>query len=279
MKKSDSQASIVLAPLLVLLYSYFFPVEMSAQLILGARNTSLGQAVTALPQDQWALFGNPSLLATHTESSASFYAIRYYELSELSDISSNIIQPFGGFVLSAAVHRYGFDLFSENRIQIGAAKGWDKIRAGAGVTWHHVSIGGDYGSAGTALVNAGLSTDLSSQVMLGFRAYNMLDSRLGESAAEIAREIALGLSYRPSPRILISSDLVKDIRYPLSVRSGVEATFLDVFALRAGFTTEPNTFSFGVGIFKGSLKANIVAQRHEFAELGTSPGIDISWSW
>lgn len=245
---------------------------------MGARNTAMGQAVTAADGDLWAMFGNPAAV-DDSRKTVGFYAIRYYQLSELTDVSTVVNLPTDFGVLSVGGHRFGFDLYSENRFGAAFAKKWESISVGVSSYYHHVAIGGDYGSAGTMLLNVGMLSSISERWKIGFRAFNLLDSRLGESGAELAREIALGLGFQPHERVLFQTDAVKDVRYPLSVRMGAELWLLEFIALRAGVTTQPNTMSLGFGIKRGNLTANLVAQRHEEPALGLSPGLDLSWSW
>ena len=61
--------------------------------------------------------------------------------------------------------------------------------------------------------------------------------------------------------------------FPLNVRFGQALNLFDVLALRAGVSTEPLTFSFGVGFSFMGMGADMAAQTH--TELGLSKSIGV----
>src|SRR5699024_8943091 len=74
------------------LYLLAPPKTVEAQVVLGARELAMGQATTALPGSAWSIFANPAMI-TEDRPTASFFAIRYYGLSEISDIAASVSYP------------------------------------------------------------------------------------------------------------------------------------------------------------------------------------------
>jgi len=242
-----------------------------AQLILGARGTSMGQAVTALPSETWNVFANPALLP-ESGRSVSFYGIRYYNLAELTDVAlaGHYTHSIGSFGIG--MHTFGDDLYRESRFRVGYSRGFQGFRAGIVVNYAHISIDGVYGSAGTLVFDAGVAYELVNGLWFGSRATNLSRSRIGRAKEELPRELALGLSYQLNDRGMLSTDLVKDSRFPLSYRGGLEVRIIDQLYMRGGITTEPLTYSAGLGYKQPSWKVNIVAQQHYV--MGWNPGFD-----
>lgn len=254
----------------------FFPVLCVAQLQMGARNTAMGQATTALPEQSWSLFGNPAQTQTRFNELGA-YSIRYFGLSELTDVSAAGTYQAEFGTLSFGVHRFGFDLFNETRVRGAYKNTYLGINYGLALNYTHVSIGEGFGSAGTFLLDLGLSAPLLPGLFMGWRAANITNSTVGQANAELPSEMALGMSYNLVETATFTFDVVKDLRYPVSYRSGLEVTLVEILNLRAGFTTEPQSFSFGLGVDRQKWAVNVVLHRHQVAELGMSPGVDLIW--
>jgi hypothetical protein len=262
-----------------LLVSVFLAVSMEAaraQLIMGARETAMGQAITGLPSTGWSVFNNPAAL--HNERrSLQFYSIRYYGLSELNDVAVQVSMPVKGFVVGGGVHHFGGSVYSESRFRAGLSGKVAMLQAGAVVNLSSIRYAGPYANSTAVGVDAGVLYNASSSLTLGARAVNLFGGKVRDALADPAREIAAGIAYKPAGDVIFSADYVKDTRYSPSLRFGTELTVMEMLAVRAGMTTEPNTFSAGIGLMLEQLKVNFVMQRHQEGALGLSPGIDIQW--
>ncbi|MCH8556694.1 MAG: hypothetical protein LAT84_02675 [Balneolia bacterium] len=243
-----------------------------AQLTLGARGASMGQAVTALQTDSWSVFSNPAMLPS-SGNAASFYGIRNYGFSELTDValSGHYAHAFG--TSGIGLHTYGDDLFRESRFRAAHMYEYSGIRVGLITNYTHVSIE-NYGSAGTLTLDAGIAYSIIEGLWVGARATNMNRGQIGEAREELPRELAVGVAYTLSDRATVSSDVVKDARFPMAYRGGLEVRIFEELYLRGGITTEPLTYSVGMGYNHSSFGVNIVAQQHYV--LGWSPGLDFS---
>jgi len=248
------------------------PPEAKAQLTLGARGASMGQATTALNGDIWNVFSNPALLPDSAHA-VSFYGIRNYGLSELTDVAlaGHITTVWG--TAGIGLHSYGDELFRESRYRLGYMNSYSGIQAGIIVNYTHFFIQ-DHGSAGSVTIDTGLAYSIIEALWLGARVTNMTRARIGQAAEELPRELAIGLSYRLADRAQFTSDLVKDARFPVSYRGGLEVRVYEEFRARGGITTEPVTYSLGMGYSFSSFGINVVAQQHYV--LGWSPGFDLN---
>src|SRR5699024_6694425 len=103
--------------LLLLAGTAFFNVAAAdAQATLGARPIALGQATSALPGGAWPIFENPAMIS-EKQAQASFFVIRYYGLSALTDIAAVVTYPTKFGVIGGGVHRHGYHLFNKTRIR------------------------------------------------------------------------------------------------------------------------------------------------------------------
>jgi len=250
--------------------------EAEAQLTMGADGLALGQATTALESNNWAVFSNPALL-NQEKKSISFYSQRNYGFAELTDIAASASVPTQYGTVGFGFHRYGGDLFSETKVRVGYSDSWQSLMFGAIINYNHISQAPAYGSGGVIGIDLGIAATLSEDLVLGARTSNINQPAYDFEAEDesLSRELAVGLSYRLEEQALFLFDVVKDVRFPVSYRGGVEMKVIENLVGRIGVTTEPNTYSFGFGYGSDIWEVNLAFQRHQ--DIGFSPGIDLNF--
>ncbi|HKK46602.1 MAG TPA: hypothetical protein VJ964_13840 [Balneolaceae bacterium] len=253
--------------------------NVRAQAVMGARELGMGQATTALPSTQWAVFSNPALMS-EDQKSVAFYAARYFGLSEITDMAAALTYPTNLGVIAAGMHRYGYDLFNKSRLRLGYKNSFLGFHFGAVLNYSYIVQGGGYGSAGALGVDVGLAAPIVSGLWIGAHATNINQPKYGSLNNEkLSRLLSVGLSYQLSNIALFSTDIVKDVDFPITYRAGVEVKVIGDLVGRAGITTEPQTFSAGFGYRNSFWGANVAVQRHQDSVLGYSPAIDFNLRW
>jgi hypothetical protein len=255
-----------------------FPAFGHAQDGLGARVTALGHSGSALEAGAWSVFANPALLS-EDGGELSFYSIRHYGIAELTDMAAAGSMPLGGRRgnIGIGLHSFGFELYRESRFRLAYQNSYAGLEFGLVPGLTHITIE-NYGSAMAFSLDAGLAYTLIDDVLLfGARATNLNRARLGQAREELPRSLAAGLSYQLAERALLTGELFKDVRFPLSWRGGLEVRLINQLFLRGGITTEPLTYAMGVGYSLSRLSINLAAQQHY--ALGWSPGLDIGLHW
>lgn len=251
---------------------WMLPLQSAAQNTIGARSVAMGQTGVAIPGSDWATFSNIALMPTDANH-VSFYGFRYVGISEITDMAATVTMSTDKGVFGAGIHRYGFNLFNENRFMAGYKNSLGNFHYGASVSYIHVFQGGIYGSAGAFGVDLGIAAEITEYLWLGARATNINQPAYGDTDEDLPRELAAGLSYRFSESALITAEAVKDVMFPVSFRSGIEFELFQSLFARAGFTTEPETYSFGFGYKADAWNLNFGLQQHN--PLGLSPALDI----
>lgn len=244
-----------------------------AQSIMGARSMAMGQTGVAIAGDNWSIFSNVALMETE-QNQVSFYGFRYLGISEITDMAVSLNYQTNSGTIGAGIHRYGFNLFNENRMRVAYKNNLGKFHYGTAINYTHVFQGEDYGSAGAFGVDLGMGAQIAHPLWVGARATNLNQPGYGSSEEELPREMAIGFSYQLVSRALFASELVKDVRFPMSYRAGVEFEIIEFLFARAGITTEPETYSFGFGYSADHWHINIAMQQH--IPLGLSPALDLS---
>ncbi len=245
-----------------------------AQGSFGARAFSLGGSTAALTQSGgWSLFHNPALLKTDLPG-VSFYTMRFAGLEEITDMAAVALFRTRVGTAAAGAHRYGFELFQRTRLSTGLSRSAGRIYYGVNISLHHIAQGGGYGSASAVGVDAGVAAEIIPQLLLGSRITNVNRPTYGRGEEELPMEMAVGLLYNASNEFNLTADLVKDVRFPVSFRSGAELNLSDTLLARAGISARPNIWSAGLGYLAESYSFNLAIQRHEF--LGISPAVDFT---
>lgn len=247
-----------------------------AQVPMGADALALGYATTALQDNSWAIFSNPANLNANSRS-LSFYSIRNYGFAELTDIAASGSIPTSFGITGFGFHRYGGDLFNETRVRLGYANTWNSLKFGAVLNYNHISQASPYGSGGALGLDVGIAARIASGFWLGAKATNLNQPSYDFAAEDesLSRELSFGLSYNLDQNALFLFDVVKDVRFPVAYRGGIELKVIENLKGRIGVSTEPNTYSFGIGYGLELWEVNIAFQRHE--TIGYSPGIDLNF--
>lgn len=265
----------------IILLITLFTTKIYGQTVLGARPVALGQATTALPNNPWAIFENPAMLDGE-QKSVSFFAMRYYGLPELTDVAAAIVYPTKIGVFAGGAHHFG-KVFTKTRIRIAYKNGWHDFHYAISINYNHIKQGGGYGSLGAIGINIGLAAKITEELWIAAKATNINRPKYGTTINDIdedlPRNLSIGFSYRLSGIALFTADLVKDVNFPISFRSGVEVKIIDGLKARAGITTKPLTFAGGFGYSAKHWGVNLVLQKHENPVLGFSPGLDFSIRW
>jgi hypothetical protein len=245
----------------------------ASQYVMGAKHLAMGQTGVAVPSSSWSAFLNVAMMPAD-QHQVSFYGFRYVGIAEITDMAAAINYPAGWGTFGGGVHRYGFNLFSENRFLLGYKNTLGHFHYGASVSYIHVVQGGGYGSAGAAGMDLGLAAEITEDLWFGARATNINQPAYGDTDEELPRELAAGLSYQLTPDALVTAETVKDVMFPISFRAGLQFELVTSLFARAGITTEPETYSVGFGYLAESWGINFGLQQHN--PLGLSPALDLA---
>jgi len=243
-----------------------------SQATIGAKEQAMGLTGVALPGSNFAIFSNPALIPDD-RNSLSLYALRFSGFSELTDIAAAGSATFSWGTAGLGLHRFGFDLFNETRLHLAYKNNVEQFYYGVAFNYSTINQGDEYGSASAFGFNAGVAAEIIPDLWIAARATNINQPVYGNSEEELPRDLALGFSIKPAPVILYTLDIVKDVQFPASVRSGIEVQLVTKFFGRAGFTTEPVSYTLGFGYEPELFRFNIAVQQHEV--LGLSPSIDL----
>lgn len=174
----------------------FNVVPAYSQATLGARAIALGQATTALPRSSWSVFENVAMI-DEKKAHVSFFTMRYYGISALTDIAAVITYPTGVGVFGGGVHRFGDDLFNKSRIRLVYENSFHHFHYGIAVNYSHIVQGKGYGSVGAVGIDVGVSALLAKGLWIGAKATNINQPAYGHTKngyrEDLPRNLSIGL--------------------------------------------------------------------------------------
>jgi len=244
-----------------------------------ARADGLGNATTAVPAAV-GVQSNPASQAALSHPTVLVYTRQSYGIDALRYGATHLALPTSWGTVSAGASTFGFEEYREVHLSLGYARGLQfgtarTLRVGGTLRSYHTSIAG-YGRAATLGVNLGLGLRLLHSLDFGATATNVTGAAL-VADEPLPRTLAVGLFYRALDNLVVAVDAFKDVRFPLSIRGGLEVHPVPPLLLRAGATTAPVRFHTGVGIRLGPVRADVAAEQHQ--RLGWSPSASLRVRW
>lgn len=252
--------------------------QAQEQCNFGARAAGMGWA-TVTVTDVWALSNNTAGIANSEASAVGVYAENRFSEFAFTTIALQGIYPtqkYGTYGLSMS--RFGDLLFSQQHVGLGVAHKLGQFSLGAKADVWQVAVK-EYGSQKAIAMSVGVQGEVLPKLYFGAFAYNLNQARLASFEDErLPTVMKAGLSYRPTPRLLLAAETEKNIDHDADFKAGAEYALLqDKFILRSGFSTRSSNLTFGAGF-----KARLVQVDYAFSSatlLGLSHYLSISYQF
>lgn len=182
--------------------------------------------------------------------------------------------PFKWGTPSLGLFRFGDDLYSEQALSIGFGNQVGISSLGIKVNLIQYRATG-FGTSAALSIDFGGITELTEKLSIGAYITNLTQSRMGQNDERLPTRLIGGLSYQPDKNIFITTELVKELDYRTTWRTGLEYSFHQKFFFRTGFNLKPNAAFFGVGAHKKKLKFDYAIQLNTL--VGASHQASISY--
>lgn len=221
----------------------------SAQINPGAKQVALSHSTIASNPDVFALFSNTSALSRmNWREIGIYYSPAPFGLKELANAFGAYHEPtlIGSFSLGFST--YGFKLYRKNQFVLGYANQiYDKVYAGISLNYHMLSIE-RYGEANAFSINVSALALVQHNLRIGFSFDNITRSSIADEVSQLPVILSTGVSYDPLENIAVNFSIIKDLDRDESYNFGIEYFIIRFVTLRAGVSTEPTSFSAGLGI-------------------------------
>ena len=194
----------------------------------------------------WSSFHNQATLAYNNSFSLGFNYEDRFSISELGTRSAGIIVPAGKASLGAIYSHFGYADFK--RDMTGLACGMKlsgKISAGLQVDYFSERTSGEYSNNQSVTCEVGLILTPSEFTRIGIHIFNPVPNSLRKSFLPTSIRVGAGTYLNKSLFAGVESEMSTDSK--LIIRTGFEYEAAKKLWLRGGFSTDNNSFSFGLG--------------------------------
>jgi len=243
----------------------FFTRQLCAQSVntlMGARATGLAFASSTL-SDEWSLFNNVGGLAKIDRLSGSFaYEVRP-SLPGTKRMAATLNTPFKFGTAGLGFFRFGDDLYSEQIISAGFGNQFGIASLGLKANYIQYRAEG-FGVKSAVSINFGGIADITPRISVGAYITNINQPKISiQDNERIPTRLAAGISFKPTDKILLLTEVEKDIAYDPTIKGAFEYSIHKKVFFRTGFNLQPNAGFFGLGFNARRVKIDYGIQYSE----------------
>jgi len=233
--------------LLIIISDFNLNAQLASVPPTGPRALGMG-SISVTSKDVWALFNNPAGLAKLDQTSALFAYRTIFDFAPFNTVSAGVVLPTKIGTAGISVFRFGDDEFNSQMLSGMFSHQIGLVNLGLRANYLQFNIEG-FGRKAILIADIGAIAKLSDQLSLGVQITNFTQSSLSQEDQErVPTIINIGLSYEPTPNLIITVEGEKDVDLEADLKMGLEYKVLEKIFVRTGLTIDKGTHSFGAGI-------------------------------
>ncbi len=244
----------------------------------GARSAALAKSSATLC-DSWAVFNNQACMSSLEKISLGVYFCNEFMVPELSTEAAAFNLPTRAGVFGLSFSNFGYQHFSETNFGLAYAQNLGK-RFSFGLKLDYFILNQDYeyGSEGVAMAEMGIYTQLLDNLSFGAHVYNPTKAKISSYQDErLPTKYSVGLNWKFAEGGTLLAEVEKDIDFKSVVKTGIEYEVIKSLFLRAGFSSNPNLFHFGLGYRFSKISFDLAFSNHQV--LGYSSHFSMSYDF
>ncbi|HEX9935283.1 MAG TPA: hypothetical protein VGB38_08810 [bacterium] len=215
---------------------------------IGGKTIGMGHAVMATAEGPESVFSNPAGLAFADGVSFTISFSRLYEIEDLDSWGAAGLVPWGRIRFGLGCRCFGNKVYRESAWHACISSVFIKQMAfGAQIRLLQLDIL-HYGSARTAVWDAGFSLRVNPRLNWGLSIFNVLDQTIGRRHEKLPRSFRTGIGWTPLSKCLCSLEFGKEGSFPVQMSAGIELAAASALKIRTGFQNNPLSVSFGFGL-------------------------------
>ena len=259
---------------LILTHPNLFSMEHNGR---GTKAIGMANAFAAVSDNCWAVSYNPAGLAGLSGLQCTVFIVpEQFGLQELRTSAFAAAASLSFASIGIAAEKFGFDLYSETEFGLALARNIDgNVSVGLCFEYNRLDIA-RYGSAGRYFIHGGFIAHVLEKVDAGFSIRNIASSAPGNTGEKMPQILNLGACWHPFHDLQISMEMEKDVRFPASVKMGIEQIVFSAIALQAGVANNPDKYSFGIAARYSIFEFGYAGYSHP--DLGWTHQIELSFN-
>jgi hypothetical protein len=229
---------------------------------VGARAMGLGYASSTL-YDEWAIHNNIAGLAKIEHPAAAFtYESNpsFPAFNRMASVFTTPVKKVGA--AGIAIYRFGDDLYNEQILTAGFANTMGLASLGIKVNYFQYHIE-SFGNTQAFTVSLGGIAELTPRFRVGAHIVNINQPQLSEQSKEqMPTLLIIGMGFKPSEKLYLSTEIEKDLDYTPCWKSGVEYKVHKKFTARTGVNLNPQAGFAGLGFKPKKFQLDYAFQYH-----------------
>ncbi len=194
----------------------------------------------------WSSFHNQALLPFNTSASFGLNYQNKFNIIELGTRSAGFVIPAGRAGLGAIYSNFGNkDLMRHSAGLACGLKLSEKIAGGIQADFFYEKTAGEYNERRSLSFEAGLLIIPSEKIRIGFHIFNPVPNSLRKNY--LPSSIRAGAGIRLNNSLFACVEAEMSTGGNLNLKAGFEYETAKYFKVRCGFSSENNSFSFGIG--------------------------------
>ncbi|MBX2945987.1 MAG: hypothetical protein KF725_09140 [Cyclobacteriaceae bacterium] len=265
-------------PLLLSITLLYFSstYSQSVSTLMGARANGMGYNSAAL-FDTWSLFNNVAGLTKTEHPTAAFsYDLRPL-LPGANRTAATCTWPVKFGVIGGGVFRFGDDLYSESLLSAGFSNQLGLAALGLKINYIQYRAEG-FGTKGIFTINFGGIAELTPALAVGAYITNINQPKLSIDDDRVPTLLTAGLSFKPNDKVIIATELEKDLDYATNWKTGMEYVFHKKFCARTGFNLQPQAAFFGLGFKTSKFNLDYAIQHSEHLSLSHQASVGYTFN-
>lgn len=218
--------------------------------------------VCVMKKGFWSSFHNQALLIHNNSFSAGVNYENRFGISQLGTRTAGVIIPAGKASLGVIYSYFGYADFRRNTTALACGlKLSERVSAGAQVDYFAEMAPGEYEDIHLLTGEAGVVFSASENTMIGIHLFNPVPNSLRNSS--MPSRIRVGAGTNLNNLLFAGAEAEMSTGSKMILRTGFEYEAAKKFWLRSGFSTENNSFSFGIGYLAKFVKLDLAFATHE----------------
>ena len=244
----------------------------------GASNLGVANSTVAVP-NLWSTYHNQGALGFIEGMQVGLYYENRFNITEFGVKSLAFAMNTKPGTFAIDFTSFGYSKFSDNKI--GLAYGMklaDFLAVGIQLDYFYIHQESYYGNIGAIAGEIGILATPFDDFYIGAHVFNPWRTKIAENQDErLPTVLRLGFAYDFSETMKFSSEIEKDLDYPVMFKSGFQYEPVQNFILRTGVSfSEKNTFiAFGLGYMFKNITLDLSFENHPI--LGFKNGVSVMY--
>lgn len=220
----------------------------------------------------WSSFHNQALLAFNNSLSFGLNYQNRFSIKELGTRSVGLTVPVGKASLGAVYSHFGYSDFKRDMTGLACGlKLSEKISAGVQIDYSSERTTNDYTNNQLVTFEAGILFTPSENTNIGIHLFNPVPNSVRKNWLPTTLKVGAGTELSKILFAGIEAEMSSGSK--LILKTGFNYEAAKNFWLRGGFSTNNNSFSFGLGYLTKIAQLDLAFQTHE--KLGVTSSVSL----